>query len=503
MYQTEVAALFAANEFASSYKVQGHRPFEHPIRVGVLVSDFLGMPLNVDHVKQAAILHDLPDALYNQTVGGPRPIACRALTSFVTAVGYDQALRVASILADKRLVDEEARAARLSADLGVKDEEYIEVVHGDSRPVTLPTSYWLQPRAGIVTEPIERLFQRDGDDINFETGIIGACEVLDHLHKPKPVDQQDPDTVDQSYLMRKIHEAELFHAVLAEATGYDGLAMAIRDTTSSKRFDNSGDEGKGILQVVRKRLEVIQHQDEIEQVFGVLFGKDKFYVTKVIGDDSNMHNVWIADIVATLGDLDPAGPTRRKSDGSAAYKVLTKNGFMDDIGITLIGKDDDEVIALVDEFIKRVDSVGEVQFTGTNKRQEPFVVKGGSEYAKTFEANKRLMSMTFVDDEPTKSDFKAIKVNVLVEINVSGTPHQIPVEVQFQTKADRKAARVSETGSHALTKTDSGILVVNPGAFTSLNERKQFALLHPGALTKTSLIRGERLLRLAGISGPS
>jgi copper chaperone CopZ len=169
-------------------------------------------------------------------------------------------------------------------------------------------------------------------------------------------------------------------------------------------------------------------------------------------------------VVASLNGAELAGVARIKSVGSLALKLARAAGErpMDIVGMTFVADDITEASVFFHALLARIKELPGVDLCPAPSRKEAVHIRGDSTYVTEYLKNVDPDAEVDIRVEPAGA-YQVAKVTALF----FGV---IPVEIQVQTKEDRKNARIG-TASHTVFK--DGGHAQKEGLLGSIHERKQ------------------------------
>ncbi len=453
------------------------RALDHPQRVERILRDFVGDMLT-DPVFDAALLHDLADRIRDPLMMRNARNALQAYNSS-PSIPEGRKLYAFCLLSDLETVEQTAEAYRFNIE--DEDPKFIEYIQEGSKNA-VPKDFWLKKASMVDPDLMSGLLE----EVNIESVLIKVAEMLDNLHNPSPKKE--------SSLLQDINEAEAFYAPLCELLGFDGMAMALRDTVSGIRFKKSGDQH--LVDKAKEVLDTIKSLDDVEAIFSTIFGLGNFVISKVVGDVSDAHKVLIGDLI-TEGDIESKGAWRVKSLGSYCSKLRNNGGIapMDVLGITLIAND---LIGVRDLFFRIVELVkskpDQIKPKPSDKRTTPAVIKGDDEFLGIFDGHDLEGLATVKKTKP--GAYRVAKFTMMVTTTLkTEEPKEVPVEIQITTHADRINNRIG-SASHVVYK---GGVVKNVGALGSIYERRARLQKKANSLNERSMNRARTLRKLVGV----
>lgn len=307
-----------------------------------------------------------------------------------------------------------------------------------------------------VTELIKK-----ASNINLETILIGASYSLAELDTYSPGSPESEAAISQ---------AEFIYASLCEVIGIDGLASTLRSQVDILRLDNDG--LSDFVEISRQCAK--KYQDEngnyeakvhlyIQNILSLLVGTCSHEL--VLATDPK-HGVVIEE-----GEVLEAGPhqgariiARLKSVGARANKLwrnYKETGEIklnkDDIGITLISKDDDSLVQSYINLVEKMLAADHITPDPSPTRTQAFHIRGSDAFVNSI---KHRLIQAFPDQQnlfeyvPDDTGFHVAKATGYYEPNDStegSDDTKIPFEIQLLTQEGRKDSRVGRA-AHALFK---------------------------------------------------
>lgn len=273
-----------------------------------------------DETYEAAVLSDLVDKAYANTVDGGRN-ARRALKKYFVAFEGEQYQLLLSQGEDEHNAREKAaHKSQYVAGL-LSDRDKIHQFwgqqnnHGPSTAETKPQFEW-NHLSGLTD--LDKMLDL-AKVVNIESILIMAAQLTSDLTKHA----DDLDLVDDDSILDKIRMSESLIAPLLEIMGYDGFAMNLSSVTKRIRLKNLGEEGR--LALLRAETIIATHDEQrvsngVRDVMSSLVGNtDKEAIFEFNHD---------ARILMEHGYCQPYGLNegcyfivRRKTRGSMAWKL--------------------------------------------------------------------------------------------------------------------------------------------------------------------------------------
>ena len=338
---------------------------------------------------------------------------------------------------------------------------------------------WRKTSAPIDIKEMGRL----SDEVNIESIIIKSCIVLDKLVEPvREVEESGDLSRLDDKVLKNITEAEIFYGPLCEVFGFDGLAMDLRSQSHVLRLLKNGK-----LEDVAKVREYCNSMREIgPQAVLSNIVEGNFAVFNAVKDVDCIHDydseipyssTQLGEFVTDFGNfwsgkegdyMLTAGNWRLKSVGSLANKIQNseKRGFpMDVMGFTFILKDEEELADVFACVIEKVILSENLECVPAPSKENWVFVQGDDNF-------RRLICKRFSYDFIQKNiqvmekdvHYRVAKLTCILLDEEKN--RQMPVEMQFLTKEDRKNARTG-TAAHIIYKAQS------EGIFYSADDRER------------------------------
>ena len=420
---------------------------EHAYRVHKIVKAYTGDDLPPE-AASLSLIHDVADRMFNKESTKYNDVWARnaadALYEFMDDenISHDQLKYSACLLADMAKIEQSAAHHRkLMAKIAEEEsnDDYRETYSLVADRYTGKVS----PDQWRVAQPLLD-FNHMGmemDKVNIEAFIIKGAEIMDNL--------QHPSSERESAVLQDVLEAESFYAPILEAMGYEAFAAELRSVAKVRRLIGQGKEDlvKSAKETQDRVLQV--GMDEIaDKIFGVNDGTINYAIRK--DEDSGEYSTHMGEFAADTeyGNM-VAGNWRIKTVGSLADKLKGGDGIMDIVGIMVISKDRETTTRDFAHFI--ADRLKEFRPVCARGKNRPIYIQGTKEYVDIVEQNLRELGvgsdeyLVKIDtDEKCKqrgySIYEVSKVTFAVDIdNV-----EIPVEIQFLTKDERRRSRKEE-----------------------------------------------------------
>ena len=324
---------------------------------------------------------------------------------------------------------------------------------------------------------------RLSDEVNIESIIIKSCIVLDKLVEPaREVEESGDLSRLDDKVLKNITEAEIFYGPLCEVFGFDGLAMDLRSQSHVLRLLKNGK-----LEDVAKVREYCNSMREIgPQAVLSNIVEGNFAVFNAVKDVDCIHDydseipyssIQLGEFVTDFGNfwsgkegdrMLTAGNWRLKSVGSLANKIQNseKRGFpMDVMGFTFILKDEEELADVFACVIEKVILSENLECVPAPSKENWVFVQGDDNFRRLI---RKRFSYDFIQKniQVMEKDvhYRVAKLTCILLDEEKN--RQMPVEIQFLTKEDRKNARTG-TAAHIIYKAQS------EGIFYSADDRER------------------------------
>ena len=338
---------------------------------------------------------------------------------------------------------------------------------------------WRKTSAPIDIKEMGRL----SDEVNIESIIIKSCIVLDKLVEPvREVEESGDLSRLDDKVLKNITEAEIFYGPLCEVFGFDGLAMDLRSQSHVLRLLKNGK-----LEDVAKVREYCNSMREIgPQAVLSNIVEGNFAVFNAVKDVDCIHDydseipyssIQLGEFVTDFGNfwsgkegdhMLTAGNWRLKSVGSLANKIQNseKRGFpMDVMGFNFILKDEEELADVFACVIEKVILSENLECVPAPSKENWVFVQGDDNFRRLI---RKRFSYDFIQKniQVMEKDvhYRVAKLTCILLDEEKN--RQMPVEMQFLTKEDRKNARTG-TAAHIIYKAQS------EGIFYSADDRER------------------------------
>lgn len=427
---------------------------DHAYRVYKIVKAYTSDDLPPE-AASLSLIHDVADRMFNKKSTKYNDTWARnatdALYEFMDDenISHDQLKYSACLLADMVEIEQNAAHHRkLMAKIAEEEsnDDYREAYS------LIAERYMgkVSPDQWRVAQPLLDLdHMRMGmDKVNIEAFIIKGAEIMDNL--------QYPSSKRESAVLQDVLEAESFYAPILEAMGYEAFAAELRSVAKVRRLIGQGKEDlvKSAKETQDRILQV--GMDKIaDKIFGVNDGTINYAIRK--DEDSGEYSTHMGEFAADTkyGNM-VAGNWRIKTVGSLADKLKGGDGIMDIVGMMVISRDRETTACDFAHFI--ADRLKEFRPVCARSKNRPVYIQGAKEYVDTVEQNLRELGvgsdeyLVKIDtDEKCEqrgySIYEISKVTFAVDID----DVEVPVEIQFITKDERRRARTGEV-SHIAYK---------------------------------------------------
>ena len=427
---------------------------DHAYRVYKIVKAYTGDDLPPE-AASLSLIHDVADRMFNKKSTKYNDTWARnatdALYEFMDDenISHDQLKYSACLLADMVEIEQNAAHHRkLMAKIAEEEsnDDYREAYS------LIAERYMgkVSPDQWRVAQPLLDLdHMRMGmDKVNIEAFIIKGAEIMDNL--------QHPSSKRESAVLQDVLEAESFYAPILEAMGYEAFAAELRSVAKVRRLIGQGKEDlvKSAKETQDRILQV--GMDKIaDKIFGVNDGTINYAIRK--DEDSGEYSTHMGEFAADTkyGNM-VAGNWRIKTVGSLADKLKGGDGIMDIVGMMVISRDRETTACDFAHFI--ADRLKEFRPVCARSKNRPVYIQGTKEYVDAVEQNLRELGvgsdeyLVKIDTDEKReqrgySIYEISKVTFAVDID----DVEVPVEIQFITKDERRRARTGEV-SHIAYK---------------------------------------------------
>ena len=427
---------------------------DHAYRVHKIVKAYTGDDLPPE-AASLSLIHDVADRMFNKKSTKYNDVWARnaadALYEFMDdeKISHDQLEYSASLLADMAKIEQSAahhrrQMARIAKE--ESNEDYQEIY-----PLVAERSMdEVSPEQWVIAQPLLD-FNHMGmemDKVNIESFIIKGAEIMDNL--------QHPSSKRESAALQDVLEAESFYAPILEAMGYEAFAAELRSAAKIRRL--IGQNREELIESAKETQDRVLQVgvDKIaDKIFGVNDGTINYAIRK--NEDSGEYSTHMGEFAADTkyGNM-VAGNWRIKTVGSLADKLKGGDGIMDVVGMMVISRDRETTARDFAHFI--ADRLKEFRPVCARGKNRPIYIQGTKEYVDVVEQNLRELSVGS-DEYLVKIDthekckqrgYSIYEVSkVTFAVNIDGV--EVPIEIQFLTKDERRSSRVEEK-SHLIYK---------------------------------------------------
>ena len=427
---------------------------DHAYRVYKIVKAYTSDDLPPE-AASLSLIHDVADRMFNKKSTKYNDTWARnatdALYEFMDDenISHDQLKYSACLLADMVEIEQNAAHHRkLMAKIAEEEsnDDYREAYS------LIAERYMgkVSPDQWRVAQPLLDLdHMRMGmDKVNIEAFIIKGAEIMDNL--------QYLSSKRESAVLQDVLEAESFYAPILEAMGYEAFAAELRSVAKVRRLIGQGKEDlvKSAKEIQDRVLQV--GMDKIaDKIFGVNDGTINYAIRK--DEDSGEYSTHMGEFAADTkyGNM-VAGNWRIKTVGSLADKLKGGDGIMDIVGMMVISRDRETTACDFAHFI--ADRLKEFRPVCARSKNRPVYIQGTKEYVDAVEQNLRELGvgsdeyLVKIDTDEKReqrgySIYEISKVTFAVDVD----DVEVPVEIQFITKDERRRARTGEV-SHIAYK---------------------------------------------------
>lgn len=427
---------------------------DHAYRVYKIVKAYTSDDLPPE-AASLSLIHDVADRMFNKKSTKYNDVWARnatdALYEFMDDenISHDQLKYSACLLADMVEIEQNAAHHRkLMAKIAEEEsnDDYREAYS------LIAERYMgkVSPDQWRVAQPLLDLdHMRMGmDKVNIEAFIIKGAEIMDNL--------QYPSSKRESAVLQDVLEAESFYAPILEAMGYEAFAAELRSVAKVRRLIGQGKEDlvKSAKETQDRILQV--GMDKIaDKIFGVNDGTINYAIRK--DEDSGEYSTHMGEFAADTkyGNM-VAGNWRIKTVGSLADKLKGGDGIMDIVGMMVISRDRETTACDFAHFI--ADRLKEFRPVCARSKNRPVYIQGTKEYVDAVEQNLRELGVSSdeylvkidTDEKREQRGYSIYEISkVTFAVDIDGV--EVPVEIQFITKDERRRARTGEV-SHIAYK---------------------------------------------------
>ena len=426
---------------------------DHAYRVYNIVKAYTGDDLPPE-AASLSLIHDVADRMFNKKSTKYNNTWARnaadTLYGFMDDENsHGQLEYSASLLADMAKIEQSAAHHRkLMAEIAEEEsnDDYRETYSLVAERYTGKVS----PEQWRVAQPLLDLdhMRMEMDKVNIEAFIVKGAEIMDNL--------RHPSSKRKSAVLQDVLEAESFYAPILEAMGYEAFAAELRSVAKVRRLIGQGKEDlvKSAKEIQDRVLQV--GMDKIaDKIFGVNDGTINYAIRK--DEDSGEYSTHMGEFAADTkyGNM-VAGNWRIKTVGSLADKLKGGDGIMDIVGMMVISRDRETTACDFAHFI--ADRLKEFRPVCARSKNRPVYIQGTKEYVDAVEQNLRELGVGSdeylvkidTDEKCEKRGYSIYEISkVTFAVDVDGV--EIPVEIQFITKDERRRARTGEV-SHIAYK---------------------------------------------------
>ena len=427
---------------------------DHAYRVYKIVKAYTSDDLPPE-AASLSLIHDVADRMFNKKSTKYNDTWARnatdALYEFMDDenISHDQLKYSACLLADMVEIEQNAAHHRkLMAKIAEEEsnDDYREAYS------LIAERYMgkVSPDQWRVAQPLLDLdHMRMGmDKVNIEAFIIKGAEIMDNL--------QYPSSKRESAVLQDVLEAESFYAPILEAMGYEAFAAELRSVAKVRRL--IGQDKEALVESAKETQDRVLQvgMDKIaDKIFGVNDGTINYAIRK--DEDSGEYSTHMGEFAADTeyGNM-VAGNWRIKTVGSLADKLKGGDGIMDIVGMMVISRDRETTACDFAHFI--ADRLKEFRSACARNKNKPIYIQGTKEYVDIVERNLRELGVSSdeylvkidTDEKCEKRGYSIYEISkVTFVVDVDGV--EIPVEIQFITKDERRRARTGEV-SHIAYK---------------------------------------------------
>ena len=427
---------------------------DHAYRVYKIVKAYTSDDLPPE-AASLSLIHDVADRMFNKKSTKYNDTWARnatdALYEFMDDenISHDQLKYSACLLADMVEIEQNAAHHRkLMAKIAEEEsnDDYREAYS------LIAERYMgkVSPDQWRVAQPLLDLdHMRMGmDKVNIEAFIIKGAEIMDNL--------QYPSSKRESAVLQDVLEAESFYAPILEAMGYEAFAAELRSVAKVRRL--IGQDKEDLVKSAKETQDRVLQvgMDKIaDKIFGVNDGTINYAIRK--DEDSGEYSTHMGEFAADTkyGNM-VAGNWRIKTVGSLADKLKGGDGIMDIVGMMVISRDRETTACDFAHFI--ADRLKEFRPVCARSKNRPVYIQGTKEYVDAVEQNLRELGvgsdeyLVKIDTDEKReqrgySIYEISKVTFAVDVD----DVEVPVEIQFITKDERRRARTGEV-SHIAYK---------------------------------------------------
>lgn len=420
---------------------------DHAYRVYNIVKAYTSDDLPPE-AASLSLIHDVADRMFNKESTKYNDAwaksAADALYKFMDDenISHNQLKYSACLLADMAKIEQSAahhrrQMAEIAKEESNEDYRKIYPLVAERHMGKVSRDQWrvAQPLLDFNHMGMEM------DKVNIESFIIKGAEIMDNL--------QHPSSERESAVLQDVLEAESFYAPILEVMGYEAFAAELRSVAKIRRLIG---QGKEELIESAKEIQDRVLQVGVDKIAGKIFGANDGTINYAIrkNEDSGEYSTHMGEFAADTkyGNM-VAGNWRIKTVGSLADKLKGGDGIMDIVGMMVISRDRETITRDFAHFI--ADRLKEFRPVCARGKDRPVYIQGTKEYVDVVEQNLRELGvgsdeyLVKIDtDEKCKqrgySIYEVSKVTFAVDID----DVEIPVEIQFLTKDERRRSRKEE-----------------------------------------------------------
>lgn len=406
-----------------------------------------------DRAYDAAALHQLAPYIFDRN-NPQREAAAMAVVDYFTNPDYPRELKennyVGTLIGDRPYIDQTA------------DEYQVRLrQHGhanlliDGAPIS--AGDWLNLRVGANIPEIDRMFTTT----NVEAHLGYAATLVDRIYSASDGDYQ---------LFHDVLRTETMVVPSLDIYGLHAFAMMAQSNASKTRVIGSGNEAT--LDRAIALLDTAKKID-VEYIMKEFFGKapqDHLFRTaeeSVHGEQIVFSTTELCELGAPVtGELH----ARFKTAGKYALKMLRNPDYKDKLpadvfGMLAVVPDAASLGKFFDQTLQQIATRNDrIKLVVASSKQSPLYIQGNAEYRRqvleNVSSNVRMLIQEDTRFETTPQD-KAFQVaKFTCELKVGS--EWLPIEFQFQTKRDRKNARLGAV-SHMYHDSGEGLASMIPG----------------------------------------
>lgn len=504
----EALDTYLADELATlrGYQeaIQGEeRVFAHPVRVVKVLYDFANKKI-APEAYAAALLHDVAQDLSNPARS---QYAARALAAYRQKITDTEKATVprkgakglaapkkweniVAILADLDTVEEASEVARFHD----YENPKLRKILRSNKDTVVRSGLW-DPKDKVRLVDSSRL-RTLVEDVTPQAIFVKAAEMYDNLAHRPPSDRA---------LFQDVYDTLSFYAPVVYIKGFDAFESALKTLAEGWQMRLSGNYDEKLAKAERQISSLGSDEHCIavgNAVLKRLLGVEVDFSS--VTTNLTKHGVLFAVSEFSYDGFSPRDTTRaimrRKGTTSTVRKndVNVSQEATDLLGITVVAPNAVQMMKifgdLVQGYLRELYSQEneDIRPASSPSRQESIHVSGPTKLIEAIRKSliRREISSSVLDRDVDLriKNFRTAKIG----LHFGGTDEigefrDVGVEIQVQSEADRKAARVDELQSHLAYK--------NPGQFTSgdlrhLNlARYRLGAVRKGATTEQRMAR--------------